>query len=323
MKRPAFNSLLLTLIILIFSLASKVDRDNLRKVSSQNNIQDTSLTASVIQPALLTPQKESRTTIIDLPDFAGLIVPQRKENVSLPATNVQAALVEDLDTGTDLFDLKSDARWPIASVTKLMTAIIALENIGRDKYVPISEKAFNTEGESGKFKIGEVYKTGDLLKASLVVSSNDAAQAMADFYGENNFISAMLEKAGALGMSQTNFSEVTGLSFLNQSTARDLEKLVKYILKTHPDIFDITRQKEVAITEVNSGSAKTLTNINAFAGRLDFLGGKTGFIDAAGKNQISLFQYQGHRILIIVFGAEIRFEQTELLYNWVKQAFAF
>ncbi|MDP3998989.1 MAG: serine hydrolase [bacterium] len=322
MKKQAFNSLLLTLIILIFSLVSKVDRDNLRKISSQNNIQDTSLTAS-IQPALLTPQKESRTTVIDLPDFAGLIVPQRKEGVPLPATNVQAALVEDLDTGTDLFDLKSDARWPIASVTKLMTIVIALENVGRDKHIPISEKAFNTEGESGKFKIGEIYKTGDLIKASLVVSSNDAAQAIADFYGESNFISAMAEKAGALGMSQTNFSEVTGLSFLNQSTARDLEKLVKYILKTHPDIFDTTRLKEVVITDVNNNNGKTLTNINVFAGRPDFLGGKTGFIDAAGKNQISIFQHQGHRILIIVFGAEIRFEQTELLYNWMKSAYTF
>lgn len=322
MKRQAFNSLLLTLIILIFSLASKVDRDNLRKVSSQNNIQDTSLTASV-QPALLTPKKESRTTVIDLPDFAGLIVPQRKEGVLLPATNVQAALVEDLDTGTDLFDLKSDARWPIASVTKLMTVITALENVGRDKHIPISEKAFNTEGESGKFKIGEIYKAHDLIKAALVVSSNDAAQAIADFYGESNFISAMMEKARALEMSQTNFSEVTGLSFLNQSTARDLEKLVKYILKTHPDIFDITKQREVVITDVNNGNGRTLANINSFAGRPDFLGGKTGFIDAAGKNQISIFQYQGHRILIIVFGAEIRFEQTELLYNWTKNAYIF
>ncbi len=319
------QALFLTLLILTASLIFRSGQNNSEK-SFGNNIQDTSIALSA-KPALIPPTKPNKFQELAqaqqaLQDVLNIVtVPKRKEEAINPVLKVKIALAIDLESNTALFELNNQSRWPIASLTKLMTAVITLENVGKDKLIPVSERAFNTEGTAGNLQPGEVYTASDLIKAMLIVSSNDAASAIAEFYGEANLVAAMQQKAADLGM-ESNFAEPTGLSFVNQSSADDLVKLVKYVLASHPELLDITRQKTVELTEVNSGTKKSLTNINAFAGNPEFLGGKTGFIDAAGGNLISLFKYQNHKILIIIFGAEDRFGQTEILYNWIKQSYA-
>ncbi|MBI3046545.1 MAG: D-alanyl-D-alanine carboxypeptidase [Candidatus Harrisonbacteria bacterium] len=313
-------------VMVVLALISRVDRDNSVKTAVQENIRDTSLTAAAL-PQLPYP-KSLKPAIAQ--NFETLVsqtiplIPYRKDwNLPEPQLPVKAAAAKDLDLESDFYRFNGGVRWPLASLTKLMTAVIALEEVGLEKVATVSQSAVESEGPAGDFGAGEQYSISDLLKAMLAVSSNDAAVAIAEFYGKENFVRQMQAKAAGLGMSETVFVDPTGLSFLNQGSISDLEKLISYIYKTRPEILEITRQEKAVIKEISKNLSKELANINNFAGRPEFLGGKTGFTDQAGGNLISIFNHGGHKILIIVLGTDDRFGQTEVLYNWIKQAYLF
>jgi len=240
---------------------------------------------------------------------------------SQPEISSQIVLIKLLNTNTSLKEIKTGGRWPIASLTKLMTALIVVENLDLNKEIEISEKAVENPGTIGDFKAGEVYKAEDLLKAMLILSSNDAAAALAESFGEEQFISLMEQKAAKLGMTETEFSDPTGINWLNQSTAEDLSKLVDYIFSYKPKIFNFTKEPIISILEIKSGKPRVYKNINEFAGQDNFLGGKTGFIDESKGNLISLFSdlYDRGPILIIILGSNDRFGDTRtLLWSLLK-----
>lgn len=232
--------------------------------------------------------------------------------------SAKAVLIKILNNNSNLFELNSEKRWPIASLTKLMTSVIAIEKIGLEKEIIMSEKAVSTEGVAGDFRVGEAYKISDLIKAMLISSSNDAAMAVIENFGEKEFIDEMQKKAKELKMFQTSYLEPTGLSFINQSTADDLVKLINYIYQNHFELLEISRQKKVEVKELKSKIIKEILNVNKFAGQPDFIGGKTGYIEEAGKNLIAIFEFDGKKILSIVLGADDSFEETKKIKNLIK-----
>lgn len=313
-------------LMVFLTFIGRVDQEKSLKEGLQENIENTSLAASV-QPQF-TSEVGKRTLVQINGAFdvkpAETFISRKDWNASEPELKAKAVLAKDLDYGFDFYQRKVYDRWALASLTKLMTAVIAYENVGLEKVAAISQSAADEEGIAGDFKVGERYTVRDLIKAALAVSSNDAAEAIAEFYGLNLFVGKMREKTKDLRMEQTDFSEPTGMSFENQGSADDLEKLISYIYAKLPQILEITRQQKVDLSEINSGISRALLNINNFsASRPDFFGGKTGFTDQAGGNLISIFNHQGHKILIIVLGTEDRYGQTDLLYNWIKEAFNF
>ena len=231
--------------------------------------------------------------------------------------NGHSAIVKEINESLNIFEKNHVNRWPLASLTKLMTAVVALEKIGPEKTILVSENATNSEGTTANLHTGETYLALDLIKAMLLVSSNDAAVVLAEAYGAENFVREMNEKAGELGMFQTNFFEPTGLSYLNQSTPNDLAKLVNYIYADYPEIFGISKQKEGLILNLETNQAKRLVNVNQFVGRSDFIGGKTGFIDESKQNLISLFNKDGKVVFIIVLGSQDRYKETEELLSCI------
>jgi len=214
--------------------------------------------------------------------------------------------------GKPLYEFRTDKRWPIASVTKLMTALVARELLSPGEVIVITPEAVAAEGAAGGFSAYEKYRLSELEEAVLAVSSNDAAFAIAAHYGETDFIREMNRMAALLGMNETNFSDPTGISLQNRSTATDLFRLVKFIWEEEPGIFEITRQPSVVITD-ELGRSRTLANINIFAGRADFLGGKTGSLPEAHGNLVSIFKLPDETspVVIVVLGAGDRFEETE------------
>jgi len=270
------------------------------------------------------PARNSQTAAVTA-QFQELLPYRHNWDVNEPVLRAKAAMARSLNNNLAMYQFNSDVRWPLASLTKLMTAVVAVEDVGLEKVASVSETAVATEGIAGAFQAGESYVVGDLVKAMLLVSSNDAVMAIAEFYGTENLVQRMQMKARELGMSQTTFVDPTGISFLNQGTIADLEKLVRYIDERHSNLFAITASKEGMLFEKTKRIERKLLNINAFAGgsRTDFAGGKTGFTNEANGNLISLFNYRGYKLLFIVLGTDDRFGQTDLLYNWVKEAFAF
>ncbi len=219
-----------------------------------------------------------------------------------PSVMATAALVQDLNAGKPLFRFNSTEQWSAASLTKLITAVVAVEN-SDNPMIKVSSRAIATESSAGNLVAGQSYRLADLLRAMLVFSSNDAAVAISEYFGGEKFIELMNAKAVAIGMRDTRFFDPSGLSPLNLTTAEDLGKLIYYIYGNHRDLLEITREK------VEGGT-------HPFAGEPDFLGGKTGFIDESAGNLISLFNYQDRPILIIVLGSKQRAEDTEILKDW-------
>ncbi len=232
--------------------------------------------------------------------------------------NAKSFRISFVKENNDLFSFEDGMRWPIASLTKLLTSVVAIEKLSLNQIIKIELDDILTEGSALNLKTGEMFSVKDLITAMLTVSSNDSANALARAYSYKDFIQSMNDKAFAIGMRSSSFFDPTGLSVLNQSTARDLEKLANYIFKNYPELFTISRNKENFIIELGTRQTHKLTNINKFAGNLDFIGGKTGYIEEARGNLLSIFNWNNRNILIIILGSEDRFTETSKLYNWVK-----
>ncbi len=224
-----------------------------------------------------------------------------------------------LMSGQQLSGWKVDKRWPIASITKLLSAYVAETLMDPNQAVVMSQRAIDTVGDSGEFKLGELFLVRDLVKAMLVVSSNDAASALAQNYGEDRFVAEMNAVAQAAGMNDSYFVEPTGLSVQNQSTVEDLVKLVRYIWSENEEFFRITRQSTDLIVDTNTGVARQLININQFSGRSDFLGGKTGTLPEADSNLVSIFRVSGFSepVVVIVLGSKERFAETQKILQGI------
>lgn len=228
-----------------------------------------------------------------------------------PSISAGAAVVEDLLSGKILFEKNSRRPWPMASLSKLMSAVLALEKIGLDQEIIFSEKTIATEGIGGWWQTGDRARAEDLIKTMLVVSSNDAAAAIAEHYGEEKFLRLLNDRAEEIGLEETFFNDPTGLSLLNQSRGEDLRLLGRYIYFNFPELLEWSRLPEIVV------SGRKLLNINEFAGRPEWLGGKTGFTDESGGNLISFFNINSRPVLIIILGAEDRFGETKKIYNWL------
>lgn len=247
----------------------------------------------------------------------------RKWDVTEPALDAPLALAIDLDSGF-VFFLKGDqhTRWPIASISKLLTASVARRALDPAFLITIQQSDVDTEGTAGNLRAGEIYSADALIKTMLLTSSNDAAVALARTIGET-FVTQMRGTAENIGMNETRLDEPTGLSQMNQSTMANLAQLLKYLIRSEKEILSITTQQKLSMQERSTGHSRIIQNINRFAGSSNFLGGKTGFIDSSGGNLVSVFQYQHFTIATIVLGATDRFVETERILNFIKTGYKF
>lgn len=242
--------------------------------------------------------------------------PNNLKTIEEPRIDAAAFLMGDIDRNENLLDFSVDKRWPIASITKLMTAVVALEEIAPNTYITISESASNVGGSADILQTGKIFKIEDLIKAMMVTSSNQAASAIQEYIGKKKFVYLMNLIAARLDMHDTYYGESTGLSVLNQSTAHDLKILASYIWTNHNEIFSYSTLPEIKILDKSMSSSIIIRNINSFAGRKDFLGGKTGFIAESGENLISIFSRSGSQVITIILGAKDRFLETKKLMQW-------
>ena len=250
-------------------------------------------------------------------------IPDKQAEASVPNDlEVESAYVIDMSSGAEIFSVDKSKRWPLASLSKMMSAVVALENFGKEKQIALSETAIATEGASGKFSVDETFTVEDLIISMMVVSSNDAAIALSEQLPAGEFVSLMNQKAKELGMTNTYFNEPSGLSSLNQSTLEDMSKLLLYSWKTYPELFIASSKPKNYIKEVSVKKKRELVNINALASRSNFLGGKTGFIEESGENLVSVFSFDKRPIGILIFGAENRVVETDKIIDFFKNGYS-
>jgi D-alanyl-D-alanine carboxypeptidase (penicillin-binding protein 5/6) len=238
--------------------------------------------------------------------------------------NIEAksALVLDVKADAVLYSKNSGEKMPIASLTKIMTTLVVLENIDLDDTVTISENAFDTDGRKDSLAVNEKIKAEDLLKIMLIRSNNTAAVSFAEHTSGSveEFVKLMNKKAKLLGLKNTNFSNPTGLDLEgNYSTAYDLAKLFDHALNK-PLIWEILRTQKLSVVSLDGNIKHDLKNTNLLLGRLkNIIGGKTGLTDEAGQCLALIIgdPINDHKIISIVLNAEDRFLETEKLVRWV------
>ena len=241
-------------------------------------------------------------------------IPDKKDNGQIKVSAAGAYL---MNSNEPLYAFRNQKQWPIASVTKLMTTLVTRKLMAETETITMDEEAIAAFGEAGDFKVGEKFKASDLVQAMLLVSSNDAAKALANHYGKEEFVAEMNRLATDIGMTNTVFVDATGLSARNLSTSDDLSKLVRFIWSEDPGIFTITRLPYANIHDIDGGRGRRLDNINLFAGRSNFLGGKTGHLPDSNGNLVSIFNLpdKSSPVIIVVLGAEDRFKETEKILS--------
>lgn len=232
--------------------------------------------------------KSGASSVSDI-DFGSLSLPPKAtyhlhDPELLPKVAALAYVVGDADTGEIIISKNADTVSPIASVTKLMTALASLEDLDQDDITKVSSKAIGTLGTSGNLQPNEKVKVSDLLYPLLLVSSNDAAEVLAEHKGRDQFMKFMNARAKEIGMEKTNYDDPSGLSANNYSTAEDLFKLTNYLFTKHKTVFDITDLSKYSL------GGRTWMNANYFSRHDDYLGGKTGYTDKAKRTGVALFK---------------------------------
>ncbi|MDP3882832.1 MAG: serine hydrolase [Candidatus Staskawiczbacteria bacterium] len=239
--------------------------------------------------------------------------------LSLDAEASIAVASSLLENDKILLNKNSYQKLPIASLSKLMTAVVSLQSYTLSKKISVSEEAVLQDGEQGALELGKEMSVDDLLYIMLIASSNKAAYVLSEGMDHYDFVRLMNEKARELGMDDTTFVEPTGLSEENVSTADDLVKLAKYILKNYPEIAKISGMKEYDLP--NYG---ILTNTDELLGEVpEIIIGKTGFtLEAKGCLLLVLKNTKDNDYLIyVILGADDKFAEMKKMIDWVNTAY--
>ncbi|MFA7201453.1 MAG: serine hydrolase [Candidatus Paceibacterota bacterium] len=274
-------------------------------LAQKNKFQTASFRELPVDVPLQEPSPQGETSVVEKPSVGSI--------ASSCSLSVAAYLVKDITHGKIIVSKNETGSRPIASVSKLMTTLVAMESMQSEAVITVSENAHALAEGYASLEVGASYTVQDLIRAALVVSSNDATYALAESFGFDTFVTRMNEKAKEIGMRQTIFTEPSGLSYLNQSTVSDLALLLAYIYQTQPTLLAITREKIVPIMNQTRQRTIRLLNVNYFAGTKNFIGGKTGFINESGGNLVALFHENSSVWAVEVLGSDDRFADLSRL----------
>jgi D-alanyl-D-alanine carboxypeptidase len=285
-------------------------------------------------PLILTAQISS----FIFPDIQKPIINQEIPDLKISAKSAISVFVDSQGKDLILFQKNESEKLPIASLTKLMTALVVLDIHQLSDEVKISKEAVEQEGEEIELKVGEILSVRELLEIMLIASSNDAAYALAtpnverERMGEESFVDLMnLEAYYNIGLKpeNTHFINPTGLDpkdpfqDTNYSTVKDLVELVKYLIKYQPEILGILSQKESGT--FNNTSSFLLENTNKLLGEIEgIVGGKTGYTKRAGGCLVLILEgpRKNSYFINVILSSEDRFEEMKQLINWTKESFS-
>ena len=237
-----------------------------------------------------------------------------------------AVLIIDQEDGHSVYSKNTDNVLPIASITKLMTAMVVLEaNQDLSESIVIENADVDTiKNTHSRLKLGTVVRRGDLLRLALMASENRAAAALGRTFpgGTPAFVAKMNEHAAELDLSNTHFVDSTGLSFLNVSTPSDLAKMVAAAYK-HPLIREYTTTPGLRLTLPNSRRSVAFNNTNRLVRNSDWDIGlqKTGFINESGQCLVMQANIATKSFVIVLLdavGKYSRIADANRVRKWIE-----
>ncbi len=239
-----------------------------------------------------------------------------------PNLNVKAYVVMDFDSKMILASSNKDLTLPPASITKMMTAYVAFtelkeKNISLDEEILVSKKAWKTGGSKMFIEVGKKVKVKDILQGVITVSGNDASVALAEHISgdEKTFSTYMNQMAANLGLSNTNYTNATGLpSESLYTTAEDISILSRALIAEFPDLYKLYSTKSFKFNEIKQYSRNKLLFVD------DNVDGiKTGFTKAAGYCLASSAKRGSRRLIAVVMGAptpDVRIQASRTLLEY-------
>jgi D-alanyl-D-alanine endopeptidase (penicillin-binding protein 7) len=241
-----------------------------------------------------------------------------------------AVVVQDQSSGQVLFEKNSDAVLPIASITKLMTAMVVLDaQLPLNETLSIGQEDVDTlKGTRSRLKVGAQLSREDMLLLALMASENRAASALSRHYpgGAAAFIEAMNHKAAAIGLKDTRFADPTGLTAANVSSARDLTKMVA-AASHYPLIRELSTTTDRTVWA--SGRPVSFHNTNALvrsaASGWEIAVSKTGYIREAGKCLVMQAWLNNRPVVIVLldsWGKLTRIGDANRIKRWIENASA-
>jgi D-alanyl-D-alanine carboxypeptidase len=237
--------------------------------------------------------------------------------LDLPDLSSDVVFVKEIN-GKTLFQKNADKQKDIASITKLMSAYLGYKIFSSKDYFIFDRESLDQEGNVGYFYVGEKISRDDILKASLVASSNDAIYLLAKTYSLEKFVSLMNQKAQEWKMTQTSFVDPTGLG-KNLSTAKDLFAMLTKIYSETPEIFSFTRLAKVDI----NGKILWTTNLLLPKYSSIIVGAKTGYKETAGENLVLILKFDNSPFIgVILLDSKDRFDDAEKIIKALKNYYA-
>lgn len=250
------------------------------------------------------------------------VVQTASQATEKPKINSRAAVVIDRKTKQILYGKNESSKRAMASTTKIVTAMVVIQNTNLSNTVTISKKAAGTGGSRLKLKAGDKVSVRDLLYGLLLRSGNDAAVALAEYVGGDieGFASLMNETADMLGLSHTHFVTPHGLdSAEHYTTAYELALLADYALQN--EVFaNIVATKSTVIT-IN-GQKRAISNTNELLGNLaGVYGVKTGFTNGAGRCLVTSIKRGNLDVICVVLGADTKKDRTRDSVKLIEYTF--
>jgi len=287
-------------------------------------------------PRRLTPALAAPATRVEL-----------VEELPPPALSARAALViwrAGPGVGEVLLAQNAEAPLPLASISKLVTALVAKRHYQAEQILAVQPAALVEAADAAFFRPGDQFTFQSLLYPLLVESSNNAAMILAEATAadpsaatstEAVFVAEMNELAARLGMSRAQFYNPSGLDApdgfsLNRAAAYDLFRLADYLLEGEPELLAITRTNGGLVATADGLFHHQLTPTNQLLAAshwwpAEIVGGKTGQTDLAGKNLLLILRDEatGGHLVTVVLGTDDNFADTAALVDWVYQSFRF
>jgi D-alanyl-D-alanine endopeptidase (penicillin-binding protein 7) len=241
----------------------------------------------------------------------------------IPDIRAAAAIVMNPETGEILYETNAQDKRSIASITKVMTALVFVEDDPDLSEEVVVQRTDVRAASTTYLRSGERVRLEDVLHLTLIASDNAAARVLArvSHGGTASFIQRMNDKALELGLQNTTFTDPSGLDASNISSAYDLSRLIAYGAGDER-IAAILRKAEHKLK--TSRRTITVHSTNRLLGNteVDVRGGKTGFISKAGYCLVTLLRLpQGEQVAVVVLGARsntLRFSETQHLFNWIS-----
>jgi D-alanyl-D-alanine carboxypeptidase len=252
--------------------------------------------------------------------------PVRDSRVVEPELDANVGLLMHLESGRVLFEKNRTIQVPVASLTKLLSALVVRDLLDGEAFITVASTSIRVDGQKQTLYQDERIRVRDLVAMMLVESSNDAAYALAAEARAqgHDFIARMNEKAGALGMDGCKFTDPAGLDDSAYCTADAMMRLARASLRQAPELWSIMAQPRIQVASADGRITHDVASTNELLGLIGgIIGGKTGNTDGAlGCMLLAVQAPDGRGTLVsVILGSRSRFGDTRTLIEWAGTAY--